>query len=106
MINRASSEYFFASIPSSIIQFFVLLFRAAIFVQEGNLNSVYDVMQKVSEERRVEMSQQVRWLYKRYFVSIEVMALTALDIINERVFPENMLFYEDWNIPSLIVSTY
>lgn len=76
--------------------------RAAIFVQEGNLNSVYDVMQKVSEERRVEMSQQVRWLYKRYFVSIEVMALTALDIINERVFPENMLFYEDWNIPSLI----
>ncbi|KAG8269752.1 Exostosin-2 [Homalodisca vitripennis] len=71
--------------------------RAALFVGEADLNTVIDVAASVSEKRRDEMREQGLWLYQRYFSTMEAVTLTALDIINDRVFPHHARTYEDWN---------
>ncbi|KAG8263793.1 Exostosin-2 [Homalodisca vitripennis] len=63
--------------------------RAALFVGEADLNTVIDVAASVSEKRRDEMREQGLWLYQRYFSTMEAVTLTALDIINDRVFPHH-----------------
>lgn len=42
---------------------------------------------------------QVKWLYEKYFSSIEKITNTVLDIIQDRVYPQWARVYEDWNIP-------
>ena len=51
----------------------------------------------VSEERIVELQRQGSWLYQKYFTSLKEITLTTLDIINDRVFPENAKNYHEWN---------
>lgn len=82
-----------------------MFFRAALFVLEENVHSVIDISKSVSESRVREMSSQTLWLYSKYFSSIEAITNTTLDILNQRVFPENTLFYEDWNMRTTFVST-
>lgn len=72
--------------------------RAAFFVLEHNLSEIIRLAKSVSVTRIYEMSAQCSWLYLKYFSSIEVITNTTLDILNQRVFPENAHFYEDWNL--------
>ncbi|XP_026466226.1 exostosin-2-like [Ctenocephalides felis] len=73
--------------------------RAAIFIQEENILSVIEVLKAISDEAIIEKRDQVLWLYKKYFSSIEAMTNTVLDIINDRVFPQFAKNYRQWNLP-------
>ncbi|XP_063362663.1 exostosin-2 [Cydia amplana] len=73
--------------------------KIAIFVPEENLKNVLKIVHAVSEERRGELFWQQRWVYERYFSSIQKITMTMLEIINEKVFPLAARSYEDWNMP-------
>lgn len=79
-------------------------FRAAFMILEDNLNSVVELAKSVSPSRSNELSLQCLWLYSKYFSSMEAVTNTTLLILNQRVFPENALFYENWNIRPNFVS--
>lgn len=66
---------------------------------EADLSNILELVGSVSAERRQQMSEHARWLYGHYFSTIEKITLTTLDIINDRVFPQNAKVYEDWNNP-------
>lgn len=72
--------------------------RAALFIMEDNLPELMEVLKSVSDEHVVEMQNQVKWLYDRYFSSMEKITLTALDIIQDRVYPQWAKIYDRWNI--------
>lgn len=76
--------------------------RIAIFIPENNINNLLKVVQSISKERRGELYWQLRWIYERYFSSIEKITLTTLEIINEKVFPLSTRMYEEWNMPEHI----
>lgn len=57
----------------------------------------------VSNDTIEEMSDHGTWLYSKYFSSVESITNITLDILNERVFPENTRFYEDWNLKHTVV---
>lgn len=73
--------------------------RVSLTVSEGDLGSILKVAEAVAPHKREEMSQQARWLYTTYFSSMERITATTLDILNDRVYPQNAKVYEDWNNP-------
>ncbi|KAJ2951258.1 hypothetical protein O0L34_g5659 [Tuta absoluta] len=78
--------------------------RIALFVPEDNIKNLVKIVNLVSKERRGELYWQLRWVYEKYFQSIEKITLTTLEILNERVFPLAARMYEDWNMPEHLVS--
>lgn len=78
--------------------------RVAIFIPEDNLKNLLKIIHSVSKERRGELYWQLRWVYERYFASIEKITMTTLEILNEKVFPLSARMYEDWNMPEYLVS--
>lgn len=80
--------------------------RLALFVPEEKIRNLLNIIQSVSDERRTELYWQQRWVYERYFSSIEKIVLTTLEIINEKVFPLAARMYEEWNLPEYLVSDF
>lgn len=76
------------------------LFRAAIFVREVDILSIISVLKKISPQRIIELQEQGAWLYEKYFMSVEKITETALEILADRVFPHLARDYTIWNIPS------
>ncbi|XP_069687765.1 exostosin-2 [Periplaneta americana] len=74
--------------------------RAAIFVSEDDLGSLMEILTSVSDDRIVELQRQGSWFYTQYLSSLKAITLTTLDILNDRVFPQNARTYQDWNMPS------
>lgn len=75
--------------------------RASIILFEENLSDLIHILKSVSDEKISEMRQQVCFLWEKYFSSMRVITNTVLEILNERIFPQNAHTYEDWNnIPS------
>ncbi|XP_052872324.1 exostosin-2 [Anopheles cruzii] len=70
----------------------------SIRVYESNLHGVMSVLKSVSAERIREMRSHVRHVCDRYFASLERIVLTALDQLNDRVFPHLSKTYMHWNI--------
>ncbi|CAB3254960.1 unnamed protein product [Arctia plantaginis] len=77
--------------------------KLALFLPENNIKSLVKIVYSVSKERRGELYWQLRWAFDRYFASIEKITLTALEIINEKVFPLAARMYEEWNMPEHLV---
>lgn len=73
--------------------------RAALHVYEDDLAKVMDVLRAVSPERVKEMRRSGWLIYQHYFSSMEHITLTALRIINDRVFPHLGQVYSEWNEP-------
>ncbi|KAJ4428121.1 hypothetical protein ANN_24135, partial [Periplaneta americana] len=73
---------------------------AAIFVSEDDLGSLMEILTSVSDDRIVELQRQGSWFYTQYLSSLKAITLTTLDILNDRVFPQNARTYQDWNMPS------
>ncbi|KAG6440777.1 exostosin-2 [Manduca sexta] len=73
--------------------------RIAMVIPEDNIRNLLKIVHSVSKERRGELYWQLRWVYEKYFASIEKITLTTLEIINEKVFPLVARMYEDWNMP-------
>lgn len=78
--------------------------RIAVFIPEDNIKNLLKIVHGVSNERRGELYWQLRWVYQRYFASMEKITMTTLEIINEKVFPLAGRTYEDWNMPEHLVS--
>lgn len=78
--------------------------RIGIFISEDNIKNLLKIVHSVSKERRGELYWQLRWVYDRYFESIEKITLTTLEILNEKVFSLSSRMYEDWNMPEHLVS--
>uniref|UniRef100_A0A0V0GAA6 Exostosin-2 n=1 Tax=Triatoma dimidiata TaxID=72491 RepID=A0A0V0GAA6_TRIDM len=73
--------------------------RATIMLGEAHLGSILNVARSVTEDKRIKLREQCLWLYSRYFSSMEAITQTTLDILNDRVYPQNSMVYEDWNNP-------
>lgn len=71
--------------------------RAALHIREDDLHNLVKVISGISNARMGEMRQQALLLWERYFGSMERIAITVLDIINDRAFPHVSKTYEDWN---------
>lgn len=78
--------------------------KIAIVIPEDNIKNLLKIVHAVSNERRGELYWQLRWVYDRYFASMEKITLTTLEIINEKVFPLASRMYEEWNMPEHLVS--
>ncbi|VVD00643.1 unnamed protein product [Leptidea sinapis] len=66
--------------------------RIAIFIPEENIKNLLKIVHSVSKERRGELFWQLRWVYEKYFASMERITLTTLEILNEKYGPVNPLF--------------
>lgn len=73
--------------------------RVAVFIAEEELSGLLETLRYISDDRLLEMQQNGQYLYHNYFSSMKAITTTALDVINQRVFPQNSKSYEDWNIP-------
>ncbi|XP_076806265.1 exostosin-2-like [Clavelina lepadiformis] len=71
--------------------------RASIVLYENDLPKVIDKLKKISPFEIKRMSGQVNFFWREYFSSMSSIALTTLQIINDRVFPEVAKGYTDWN---------
>ncbi|XP_030759809.1 exostosin-2 [Sitophilus oryzae] len=72
--------------------------RVAIFIMESQLSSLMDVLSGVSEKKVGEMRESLKFLYDTYFSSMEKIVLTALDVIQDRVYPHRAKTYDEWNM--------
>ncbi|CAH1390204.1 unnamed protein product [Nezara viridula] len=73
--------------------------RVSLLLSEGDLSSILKVASAIPTIKQKEMSAQGKWLYSTYFSSMESITLTALNILNDRVYPQYARVYEDWNNP-------
>ncbi|XP_076078732.1 exostosin-2-like isoform X1 [Mytilus galloprovincialis] len=71
--------------------------RIAVTVLEDDLENMIQILESYSQEKIYELRQQVNFIWQKYFSSPKVIALTTLQIINDRVFPYAGKSYEDWN---------
>ena len=71
--------------------------RAVLQIYEDDLDKMMELLRTVSSDRVNDMRQTGRWIYTNYFASMEKIALTALRIVNDRVFPHQGRSYLDWN---------
>ncbi|KAF2354728.1 Exostosin C-terminal [Trinorchestia longiramus] len=61
---------------------------ASVQLYEDDLPELLTLLKRdVSSDRLRQLQRQVVWLYSRYFSSVGKLAVTALDLLNERVFP-------------------
>ncbi|KFB37981.1 AGAP000081-PA-like protein [Anopheles sinensis] len=67
-------------------------------IYESALHTVVPMLRSVSAQRIREMQAQVRLVYERYFASLERIVLTALDQLNDRIFPHRSRTYLHWNV--------
>uniref|UniRef100_A0A182N0E2 Exostosin-2 n=1 Tax=Anopheles dirus TaxID=7168 RepID=A0A182N0E2_9DIPT len=70
----------------------------AVRLYEAHLHTIVPVLRAVSAERVAEMRAQVRYVYQRYFASLERIVLTALEQLNDRIFPHRSRSYLHWNV--------
>lgn len=84
----------------------IFYFRASIILFEENLSDLIHILKSVSDEKISEMRQQVCFLWEKYFSSMKKITNTVLEILNERIFPQNAHTYEEWNDLPLKVNYY
>lgn len=72
--------------------------RAAVFIMEDYLNTLFSVLNNISSSRIAQMQRQVKFLYEKYFKDLRAIVETSLDIIQDRVYPYWGRMYEDWNV--------
>lgn len=80
--------------------------RAAVFLNENRLDEIVDVLTSILADGNSykNLQEQGRFYYERYLKSLAKIALTTLDILNDRVLPHRAPTYEHWNrqlIPGL-----
>ena len=80
--------------------------RAAIVIHEQTLSDVMTVLKGMSMIQILSMRKQGQYIYRKYFSSVSAIALTTIQILNDRVFPDTGLSYDDWNTPPERNSVY
>ncbi|KAK6029777.1 exostosin family protein, partial [Ostertagia ostertagi] len=70
---------------------------AAVIVPEDNVLLVPDILHTYTPERIFQMKQRGFFIYYRYFSSVEKIAITALEIVWERIRLSEGLDHRNWN---------
>jgi len=78
--------------------------RVAVHVYEQDLPRLHQILKEIPASRRRELLAQGSWVFDRYMKSFAEMALTTLQIVNDRVMPHVARSYEQWNDPPHLVS--
>ncbi|XP_073434670.1 exostosin-2 isoform X2 [Dendrobates tinctorius] len=73
--------------------------RASVVIPEEKILEMYSVLQNLPPRQVEEMQRQARWFWEAYFKSMKSIALTTLQIINDRIYPYAARSYEEWNDP-------
>lgn len=92
-------------IPVIAIDNYVLPFEdvidwslAAVRVRESELHSFIRKLESISNVKVVEMQKQVQWLYSNYFKDLKSITITALEILESRIFPLLARSSRQWNL--------
>ena len=92
-------------IPVIVIDHLVLPFsevldwkRFSIRFYEHDANKIYNHLKNIPEKKYHEMRAQVKYVYDKYFKDLATITQTTLQIINDRVFPQQAKTYFDWNV--------
>ncbi|TNN07423.1 Exostosin-2 [Schistosoma japonicum] len=73
--------------------------KIVIRVPRVKFQKIPSILSTYSLNEKLLLRQQIRFIYQRYFSSIEKIMLTTLDILNDRVFPQYSRSYAEWNYP-------
>ncbi|BFG06431.1 exostosin-2 [Drosophila madeirensis] len=91
-------------IPVIAIDNYVLPFEdvidwslASVRIREFELHSVMQKLKAISNVKIVEMQKQVQWLYSKYFKDLKTVTLTALEVLESRIFPLRARSSRQWN---------
>ncbi|XP_054017390.1 exostosin-2 isoform X2 [Dryobates pubescens] len=76
--------------------------RASVVIPEEKMHEMYSILQSVPQRQVEEMQRQARWFWEAYFSSMKAIALTTLQIINDRIYPYAAISYEEWNDPPAV----
>ncbi|XP_054738063.1 exostosin-2 [Anastrepha obliqua] len=71
----------------------------SIRIREAEIHSIVKKLRKVSHTKIFELQRQGRWVYNRYFKNLNAITLTALEILENRIFPHRARSIMDWNKP-------
>lgn len=73
--------------------------RFSIRIRRSELDSMLSILSAypVMDIRRFQ--RQVHFIFNRYMSTMEQIAVTTLDIVNDRVFPYYARSYSQWNNP-------
>ncbi|KAH1028394.1 exostosin-2 isoform X1 [Dendroctonus ponderosae] len=72
--------------------------RIAIFIMESHMSTLIDVIDELSNKKIMEMQKSVMFVYEKYFSSMEKIALTTLDIVQDRVYRHKGRTYDELNL--------
>ncbi|EDW01874.1 GH20211 [Drosophila grimshawi] len=91
-------------IPVLAIDNFVLPFEdvidwslAAVRLRESELHSIIRKLESISSVKILEMQKQVQYLYTNYLKDLKTITITALEIIESRIFPLLARSSRQWN---------
>ncbi|XP_068146817.1 exostosin-2 [Drosophila tropicalis] len=70
---------------------------ASVRIRESELHSVLRKLESISNVKIVEMQKQVQWLYSKYFKDLKTITITALEILESRIFPLRARSSRQWN---------
>lgn len=70
---------------------------AIVRIRESEVHSVIRKLELISNIKIVEMQTQVQWLYNNYFKDLKSITLTALEILEGRIFPLRARSRLKWN---------
>lgn len=71
---------------------------ASVQLYEDDLPELLHIIKRdVSSDRLQQLQEQVSWLFSEYFSSVKAVTLTALAVLNERVFPIQRATLRHWN---------
>lgn len=73
--------------------------RASVVIPEEKILEMYSILQNLPPRQVEEMQRQARWFWEAYFRTMKSIALTTLQIINDRIYPYAAKSYEEWNDP-------
>ena len=71
---------------------------ASVQIYEDDLPDLLQILEKdVSADRLENLQKQVLFFFSQYFSSVKAITLTALDLLNERIFATSRRSTHDWN---------
>lgn len=77
----------------------------SIIIMEKHLKTLIDVITNISGKRIKQMQATLLHIYQSYFSSLDKIALTALDIVQDRVYPHLQRTYDNINLRSSDINT-
>uniref|UniRef100_A0AAY5K4C9 Exostosin-2 n=1 Tax=Esox lucius TaxID=8010 RepID=A0AAY5K4C9_ESOLU len=75
---------------------------ASVVIPEEKLPEMYTILKSIPHRQVEEMQRQTRWFWDAYFSSMKAIGMTALEIINDRIYPYAARTYEQWNNPPVV----